>query len=230
MIAYAAKVNLYRDTMHGVYVAGKSIKVGGSGTARESDALPKPVFREIESLRRLSGCGNIASLLDVFVVDCSIVLIFDFMPSDLELVIDRATSPIPERIVKGLVKMLISGLSHMHKIGIVHRDIKPANCLISSQGELKISDFGLARPYSENMSHQVATRWYRPPEILYGARTYDDKVDIWGVGTILVELLTLNPMCPGVSDIDQLYRVLQVLVCILHNKNIALQQISHLIN
>ena len=60
------------------------------------------------------------------------------------------------------------------------------------------------------MSHQVATRWYRAPELLFGARHYDAAVDIWGVGAVFVELLNLNPLCPGRSDIDQLYRVLQV--------------------
>lgn len=135
---------------------------------------------------------------------------FELMSSDLELVIDRSVSPLPERMVKAFLRMLLSGLHHMHSLGIIHRDVKPANCLVSHEGELKICDFGLSRPSAKVMSHQVATRWYRPPELLYGSRTYDEKVDIWGVGAIVVELFTLNPMCPGTSDIDQLYRVLQV--------------------
>jgi len=126
-----------------------------------------------------------------------------------------------------------------------------ANCLLSSSGELKIADFGLARPLAQvhnddtssdnndqveassnlpsaseevlhestpaskvvsgDMSHQVATRWYRAPELLYGARMYGYGVDAWGCGAVIAELLLLNPVFPGLSDIDQLRCVLGVL-------------------
>lgn len=134
----------------------------------------------------------------------------------------------------------------------VHFDA--ANCLLSSSGELKIADFGLARPLAQvneddssgnndhkaeagvevpgaadaaagealrptpsneevpgAMSHQVATRWYRAPELLYGARVYGYGVDAWGCGAVIAELLLLNPLFPGLSDIDQLRVVLGVL-------------------
>ncbi|KAI8822510.1 kinase-like domain-containing protein [Fimicolochytrium jonesii] len=63
------------------------------------------------------------------------------------------------------------------------------------------------RPYS----HQVATRWYRAPELLYGARMYDAGVDLWAVGCIFGELLNHSPLFPGQNDIDQLFCVLNVL-------------------
>lgn len=73
--------------------------------------------------------------------------------------------------------------------------------MITNQGVLKIVDFGLARIYSKNekerqYSHQVATRWYRAPELLYGSRDYTPAVDLWAVGCIFVELLNRCPLFP----------------------------------
>ncbi|XP_074873648.1 cyclin-dependent kinase 20 isoform X6 [Carettochelys insculpta] len=94
-------------------------------------------------------------------------------------------------------------------------DLKPANLLISSTGQLKIADFGLARLFSSDdsrlYSHQVATRWYRAPELLYGARRYDEGVDLWAVGCIFAELLNNSPLFPGENDIEQLCCVLRIL-------------------
>lgn len=60
--------------------------------------------------------------------------------------------------------------------------MKPNNLLIDEKGILKIGDFGLAKFYgspSREMTHQVVTRWYRAPELLFGARIYSTGVDIW---------------------------------------------------
>ncbi|RLN78983.1 hypothetical protein BBJ28_00007356 [Nothophytophthora sp. Chile5] len=85
----------------------------------------------------------------------------------------------------------------------------------SAEGVLKLSDFGLATVFvgrtGRLYSHQVATRWYRAPELLFGARQYDAAVDMWAVGAIFAELLRLTPLFPGQNDLDQLFRVIQVL-------------------
>ena len=52
---------------------------------------------------------------------------------------------------------------------------------------------------------------YRPPEILLGSQTYAPPVDIWAVGTILVEMVTKRPMFPGECEIDELYKIFRVL-------------------
>ncbi|KAK8866104.1 hypothetical protein IAR55_001255 [Kwoniella newhampshirensis] len=74
---------------------------------------------------------------------------------------------------------------------------------------VKLADFGLARatdskpPYTE----YVSTRWYRAPEVLLRSTEYGPPVDMWALGTILAEMLNLKPLFPGVSEIDQVYRI-----------------------
>lgn len=72
----------------------------------------------------------------------------------------------------------------MHSLNCIHRDVKPENLLISSEGVLKICDMGFAKTLDNNMTDYVATRWYRPPELLVGAE-YSTGIDIWAVGCIL---------------------------------------------
>lgn len=56
---------------------------------------------------------------------------------------------------------------------------------------------------------QVVTLWYRAPEILLGTQTYAPPVDLWAVGTILVEMVTKRPLFPGDSEIDEIYKIFQ---------------------
>lgn len=67
--------------------------------------------------------------------------------------------------------------------------------------ELKILDFGLARPTETEMTGYVATRWYRAPEIMLNWMHYSQTVDIWSVGCIMAELLTGRTLFPGTDRI-----------------------------
>ena len=84
------------------------------------------------------------------------------------------------------MKNLGKGLYWVHKNKILHRDMKAANILINKEGILKLADFGLARPYSIpkrgqaiRYTNRVVTLWYRPPELLLGAREYGPPIDVW---------------------------------------------------
>lgn len=71
---------------------------------------------------------------------------------------------------------------------VMHRDLKPENMLLSEDGILKLCDFGFARRLggpNTKYSEYVATRWYRPPELLLGYTHYGLAVDIWALGELL---------------------------------------------
>lgn len=184
------------------------------------DGIPNQGLREIKALQEIGGDSeesqNVVKLYDVFPHGTGFVLVFEYMLSDLSEVIRNSERPLTEGQIKSYMMMLLKGIAFCHKSNIMHRDLKPANLLISSTGHLKIADFGLARVYENSdsdrqYSHQVATRWYRAPELLYGARKYDEGVDLWAVGCIYGEMLNNSPLFPGENDIEQLCCVLRVL-------------------
>lgn len=126
---------------------------------------------------------------------------------------DRSLVFLPADI-KAWMAMTLRGLEFCHRNFMLHRDLKPNNLLIASDGQLKIADFGLARDFADpghKMTCQVITRWYRPPELLFGCRYYSSAVDIWSVGCIFAELMLRTPYLPGESDMDQLKTIFRAL-------------------
>ncbi|KAF8967673.1 kinase-like domain-containing protein [Flammula alnicola] len=190
-----------REASTGRKVAIKKIKVG-----QFKDGLDMSAIREVKYLRELKH-QNIIELLDVFSSKTNLNLVLEFLDSDLEMIIkDRSLVFLPADI-KSWMAMTFRGLEFCHRNFILHRDLKPNNLLIASDGELKIADFGLARDFADpgyKMTCQVITRWYRPPELLFGSRYYSSAVDIWSVGCIFAELMLRIPYLPGESDMDQL--------------------------
>ncbi|XP_059053349.1 cyclin-dependent kinase 20 [Achroia grisella] len=176
------------------------------------DGIPVNVMREIKALQLLR-CKYIIKLYDMFPRGMSLVLVLEYMCSGLWEMLHHNQQELTLPRVKTYVQMLLKGTRYMHAHYIMHRDLKPANLLINHEGILKIADLGLARLYwpdgGRPYSHQVATRWYRAPELLYGARFYTEKVDLWAVGCIIAELITKQPLFAGESDIEQLAIVLQ---------------------
>ncbi|EFJ42005.1 cyclin dependent kinase [Volvox carteri f. nagariensis] len=179
---------------------------------RNTTGIPDVVVREIKALQSVSH-PNLVSLLDVFPKGQAIYLVQEYCTTDLAALLRRLPAPPPERIAKGLMLQLCRGLEALHAEGLMHRDVKPSNTLLSaSAGAAKLADCGLARPLDGGerpaYTHAVATRWYRAPELLYGARAYGPAVDIWALGLVFAELLGLAPLIPGDNDIDQLGRVI----------------------
>ncbi|EIE18761.1 Pkinase-domain-containing protein [Coccomyxa subellipsoidea C-169] len=193
----------------GQIVAIKKIHLGNA-----KEGINMTALREIKLLRELES-PYIVQLLDVFPHKRNLSLVYEFLDSDLECLIrDRATI-ISAADVKSYMQMLLKGLVSCHKHWILHRDIKPNNFLISMSGEMKLADFGLARmfghPEDGRFTSQVFTRWYRPPELLFGSTCYGPAVDMWAAGCVFAELLLRRAWFPGDSDLDQLGKMFQAL-------------------
>lgn len=189
----------------------KKIKIGSRAEAQ--DGINRTALREIKLLQELQH-ENIIGLLDVFGHKSNVSLVFDFMDTDLEVIIKDTKILLTPANIKAYMIMTLQGLEYLHMNWILHRDLKPNNLLVNSAGILKIGDFGLAKFYgspNRAMTHQVVTRWYRSPELLFGARQYGVGVDIWAVGCILAELLLRVPFLPGESDLDQLTKIFSAL-------------------
>ncbi|KAH0836592.1 kinase-like domain-containing protein [Lanmaoa asiatica] len=189
-------------------VAIKKIKVG-----QFKDGLDMSAIREVEYLRELHH-QNIIELMDVFSSKTNLNLVLEFLDSDLEIIIKDRTLVFLPADIKSWMAMTFRGLEFCHRNFILHRDLKPNNLLIASDGQLKLADFGLARDFADpgyKMTCQVITRWYRPPELLFGCRYYGTAVDIWSVGCIFAELMLRTPYLPGESDMDQLKTIFRAL-------------------
>ncbi|OQR85332.1 cell division protein kinase [Thraustotheca clavata] len=179
----------------------------------EDEGIPSTALREISILRELEH-PNIVKLLNCLQDAGKLYLVFEFVDRDLKRFMDATLGTVDAQLVKAYMYQLLKGLAFCHSRGIMHRDLKPQNLLVSRTGALKIADFGLARAFSlpvRKYTHEVITLWYRAPEILLGQEAYSPPVDIWSVGTIFAELLRKKPLFTGDSEIDQLYRIFQVL-------------------
>jgi len=192
-------------------VAVKKIKLGTRAEAK--DGINRTALREIKLLQELHH-KNVIELVDVFGHKSNVSIVMDFMDTDLEVIIKDSSIVLSAANIKSYILQTLQGLEYLHTNWILHRDLKPNNLLVDSSGCLKLGDFGLAKFFgspNRQYTHVVVTRWYRAPELLYGAKNYGTGVDIWAVGCILAELLLRVPFLAGETDLDQLAKIFQAL-------------------
>jgi len=116
--------------------------------------------------------------------------------------------------IKLYMYQLLRSLAYIHSLGICHRDIKPQNLLLNPHtGVLKLCDFGSAKILvagEPNVSY-ICSRYYRAPELIFGATNYTTNIDVWSTGCVMAELMLGQPLFPGESGIDQLVEIIKVL-------------------
>eukprot|EP01113_Clastostelium_recurvatum_P022403 TRINITY_DN2671_c0_g1_i2.p1 TRINITY_DN2671_c0_g1~~TRINITY_DN2671_c0_g1_i2.p1 ORF type:complete len:305 (+),score=71.09 TRINITY_DN2671_c0_g1_i2:177-1091(+) len=196
------------DRQTGKILALKKIRL-----ENQDEGVPSTAIREVCVLRELKQ-PNIVGLLDVVLQENKLHLIFEFLDQDLKKYMDSVNKKLNPLLIKSYLYQILLGLNYCHARRIMHRDLKPQNILIDREGGLKLADFGLARAFTVPIrayTHEVVTLWYRAPEILLGSRHYAAPMDMWSIGCIFAELLTRDPLFPGDSEIDQLYRIFRSL-------------------
>lgn len=198
-----------RDPDIGRKVAIKTIRFDVISQRAEQDEAQKRFMREARSAGNLSH-PNIVTIYDVGQDEGLTYIAMEYIEGDnLENLIAGGRRPALEAILS-LIEQIGDALDFAHRHGIIHRDIKPGNILIDKEGRPRLLDFGIARVSSSTMTQTnmvMGTPYYMAPEQIAG-KTVDHRVDIFSLGTILYEILTLTKPFPGENITTVIYRIL----------------------
>jgi glycogen synthase kinase 3 beta len=121
---------------------------------------------------------------------------------------------VPAIFVELYTYQMCRSCAYIHAVGICHRDIKPQNLLVDGRTHaLKLCDFGSAKRLVKgepNVAY-ICSRYYRAPELIFGATDYTTVIDIWSLACVTAELILGQPIFPGESGVDQLVEIIKVL-------------------
>jgi eukaryotic-like serine/threonine-protein kinase len=119
-----------------------------------------------------------------------------------ELIVGHGQAPV--RVAVEYARQILSALRFAHRHGIVHRDIKPHNVLVDREGRVKVTDFGIARAGTSQMTETgsiVGTAQYLSPEQAKGGEV-DQRSDLYSLGVVLYELLTGKTPFEGETPVE----------------------------
>lgn len=200
-----------RNRATGNFVALKKIRL-----EFEQEGIPPTTIREILLLKNLNH-STIINLIEVIPNEEKLYLVFEYIETDLKRLMEKMNfqnRAFEHCHIRKMAHQLCTAVAFCHSKNIFHRDLKPQNILVDQNYNIKLADFGLSRAAGiplRNYTTEVITLWYRPPELLLGARYYDASVDVWSLGCIITEIKTMSALFMGDSEIDQLYKIFALL-------------------
>ncbi|CAI1509439.1 hypothetical protein SEUBUCD646_0J01060 [Saccharomyces eubayanus] len=189
--------------------------------------------REIKFILAIPANDHLIQIFEVFIdsENYQLHIVMECMEQNLYQMMKhrrRRVFSIPS--LKSILSQILAGLKHIHQENFFHRDLKPENILITPSTQyfdkeymnrigyqdnyvIKLADFGLARHVENKNPYTayVSTRWYRSPEILLRSGYYSKPLDIWAFGCVAVEVTVFRALFPGANEIDQIWKILEVL-------------------
>ena len=198
------------DPAIGRTVAIKTIRFSDWTDPGERERLRERLLREAQSAGALSHPG-IVTIYDVAEEDGMVFVFMEFVNGPtLEKLI--TSDQLPDRkTLLDILRQTAAALDYAHRRGIVHRDIKPANIMIDEDGTAKITDFGVARIVSQQMTHTGAmtgTPSYMSPEQIQG-HPIDGRADQFALAVIAYEILTGEKPFVADSLAGLVYRIVR---------------------
>jgi serine/threonine-protein kinase len=193
-------------------VALKTIRIGVGIDKAQSAELRARLIREAKAAGKLSH-PNIVTIYDVGTEGDIDYIAMEYLEGyPLEDLVEKRTT-VNYRIIAKMLHQVCSALDYAHKAGIVHRDIKPANVMVLDDYQIKVTDFGIARFESGQMSMTqtgiaMGTPYYIAPEQLRG-EAIDRRCDIFSLGVVAYELLTRRRPFDGQNISALIYSITQ---------------------
>jgi serine/threonine-protein kinase len=194
-----ADVYLAEDQELGRRVAIKIL----NGRHANDDQFIERFRREAKNAAALNH-PNIVSIYDRGEAEDTYYIAMEYLDGRTlkELIVGRGAAPI--NVAIEYARQILSALRFAHRHGIVHRDIKPHNVLVDSEGRVKVTDFGIARAGTSQMTETgsiVGTAQYLSPEQARGGEV-DPRSDLYSLGIVLYELLTGKTPFEGETPVE----------------------------
>jgi len=196
---------IYKDFVKIGEGAAGEVFLASNGTTGQKVAIKKMpltaqnaklLTSEIHIMKE-SKHKNVVAFIDSFRIDTQLWVVMEYMGGGCltEILEQVETCPMSEAHIAWVCKETLNGLKYIHKLHRIHRDIKSDNMLISSTGDIKIADFGYAAQLTEKKDRRntiVGTPYWMAPELIRG-QNYDQVVDIWSLGIMIIEMAEGEP-------------------------------------
>ena len=209
----------------GVVYRAKEEKTGEIFAIKRVFQDKKYKNRELEILKELNH-PNVVNLKHYFYTktekegkepEIFLNCVMDYFPQTLSRILSvnfQSRKQLDPFIAKLYAYQMMLSLKYLHSKGIAHRDIKPQNILVEPKtNKIKVCDFGSAKKLIQGQKSisYICSRFYRAPELIFGATDYTNQIDVWSMGCVISELVLGRPMFPGATTSDQLVEIIRIL-------------------
>jgi NIMA (never in mitosis gene a)-related kinase len=186
-------VHLVRKNSDGTMYAMKKVKMGKLSEKEKQNAL-----NEVRILASIQH-PNVIGYKDAFFESASgnLCIIMEHADNgDLLQLIEKSKknrTKLNEKQIWHFFVQIVRGLKTLHDLKICHRDIKCANLFLTKDGMIKLGDLNVSKVAKKGLMHtQTGTPYYASPEV-WMDKPYDNRSDIWSLGCVLYEMITLMP-------------------------------------
>jgi len=193
-------VYLARDPLIGRLVALKTFRIGYSVRDQELEQFRIRFMREAQSAGILSH-PNIVTIHDVVeqTEEGLAFIAMEYVRGTTLKALLQSDQPMSLQFIVDIVAQVAEALDYAHAHRVIHRDVKPANILLTADNRVKITDFGIARLDTSNLTQEgqlLGTPNYMAPEQIQG-KEIDHRADLFALGVVLYEMLTRHKPFQG---------------------------------